>query len=256
LKLLRFRRFLRIFAVCLVKDEEDIIGYQLEHLIQQGISHILLIDNLSRDNTKAIAKKYAKEFPITILDDSEFAYYQARKINHYISLAYSLGANFILPVDIDEVWYSIDSSLTLKETIREYSGQNSIFVCQRRNFIPCPLDNIEKNPFLRIKHFDPATRIGPKVCFTRDRNATLTMGNHDVHNHNGSRIENVIAINHYPYRSFEQFKRKLRNGRLVLQSTNLPEGIGEHWRTLGALNDEEITEKYFEFLNKPTIRDE
>ena len=253
MKLLRFSR-LRIFAVCLAKDEEDIIGYQLEHLIQQGISHILLIDNLSKDNTKVIAKKYSKEFPVTILDDSEFAYYQARKMNYYISLAYSLGADFILPVDIDEIWHPIDSSFTLKEAIREYSGRNSIFECKRHNFIPSSLDGNEKNPFLRMKHFDPATRIGPKVCFTRDKSAILTMGNHEVHNHKGSRIGNVIGINHYPYRSFEQFKRKLQNGRLVLESTNLPEGIGVHWRTLGALNDDEIAEKWAEFLSTPTMR--
>lgn len=251
--MLRFGRSLKIFAICLVKDEEDVIGYQIEYLIEQGVSHILLADNLSSDNTRAIVKNYSKEFPITIIEDNEFAYYQAQKMNHFVSLAYSLGADFILPIDADEIWYSIDDSLTLSETINNNSSHKTIFECQRRNFIPSPLDGDEENPFLRIKHIDPTTRVGPKVGFTRDKQAHLIQGNHDVLNHNGSRIRDAIAINHFPYRSFEQFKRKLRNGRAVYESTDLPEGMGRHWRTLGALSDEDIAEKWNEILNPPTI---
>jgi glycosyltransferase involved in cell wall biosynthesis len=251
--MLRFGRSLRIFAVLLVKDEEDVIGYQIEYLIEQGVSHILLADNLSSDNTRAIAKGYSSRFPITIIEDNEFAYYQAKKMNKFVSLAYSLGADFILPIDADEIWYSIDKSLTLGETINKNSSRSTIFEGQRRNFIPSLMDGNEKNPFSRIKHIDATTRVGPKVGFTRDKRAHLIQGNHDVLNHKGSRIGGVIAINHFPYRSFEQFKQKLRNGRAVYESTDLSEDLGRHWRTLGSLSDEDIAKKWNEILNTPTI---
>jgi hypothetical protein len=49
-----------------------------------------------------------------------------------------------------------------------------------------------------------------------------------------------IVLRHYPYRTFEQTRAKVRHGRAALEATPYPAGTGFHWRELGAMDDEAL----------------
>ena len=46
-----------IVATILVKDEEDIIGSNIEHHINQGVTHFILTNNRSKYKTLQIVEK-------------------------------------------------------------------------------------------------------------------------------------------------------------------------------------------------------
>jgi len=49
---------MKLVMTLLVRDEEDIIGENIEFHIRQGVDFFLVMDNNSIDNTKNILKKY------------------------------------------------------------------------------------------------------------------------------------------------------------------------------------------------------
>jgi hypothetical protein len=56
-----------------------------------------------------------------------------------------------------------------------------------------------------------------------------------------------IALFHYPYRTLTQMSRKVRAGRAALEATNYSGGVGQHWRELGALDDDRLAEWWGEW---------
>jgi hypothetical protein len=59
-------------------------------------------------------------------------------------------------------------------------------------------------------------------------------GNHRVFNQIGNPVPGEavgLAIRHLPYRGAEHFLRKIETGGKALElATELPDGVGEHWR--------------------------
>ena len=48
----------KLIMTLLVRDEEDILEYNICHHLNQGVDHIIAIDNESIDQTPKILKKY------------------------------------------------------------------------------------------------------------------------------------------------------------------------------------------------------
>ena len=62
----------KIFAVMMVKDEIDIIGYNIEYLQTQNIDHIFVANNLSTDGTREKLLELSEQYNnITVFDDNE-----------------------------------------------------------------------------------------------------------------------------------------------------------------------------------------
>ncbi len=79
----------------------------------------------------------------------------------------------------------------------------------------------------------------------------IAQGNHEV-NINGSRAD-VLEIREFQYRTFEQFCRKVRNGKDAYDATNLPQDQGAHWRTYGAMTDDELTKEWETMTNRADV---
>jgi hypothetical protein len=62
-------------------------------------------------------------------------------------------------------------------------------------------------------------------------------------------------LRHFQFRNFEQFLKKLKNGKAAYDATDLPFYEGQHWREMGALGDDEIVLKWKEFMSRPLIYD-
>ena len=89
------------------------------------------------------------------------------------------------------------------------------------------------------------------VAFTRHDGSLITMGNHDVMSHPGKVDNESIGIKHYQYRSFDQFAKKMKNGKRVYDQTSMSPAIGSHWRKMGAWSDQQLSEWWENYISQP-----
>jgi len=228
----------KVFVVMMVKDEIDIIGYNIEYLQTQDIDYFYIANNLSTDGTKELLFELSKKYGnMTIFDDNRFAYYQSDKMNNWCNNCFKMGADIVIPIDADEIWYSKDSTKTLGRTLKETDAD--IFVANSTDYIPTINDPKNSNPILSMTHRKKNSDSFSAVAFKKYPGFYLEMGNHNVINHKGVRVQDLIGIRHYQYRSFDQFSRKVKNGKKVYDDTTLPTFIGSHWRKLGKMTEDE-----------------
>lgn len=218
-----------IWGITMVKNEADIVEQTIRHLLDQGVDHILAADNGSSDGTYELLLELSKTLPVHVIQDRELAYYQSEKMTWLADRVMEAGAEWIIPFDADEFWYGV--SAPLSEVLRSQKG-HTIELTKLYNVFP----SIE-GPSLRI---DPTPYWDLKVCFSRWENAVIKMGNHEVIAPGKQKL-NEAAIIHYPWRSKEQFTRKLRQGAKALEATDLPEDMGYHWRRNGDITIESAT---------------
>lgn len=227
-----------IVGITMVRDEADVISFTLAHLAAEGIDHFIVADNGSSDATRAHLEKFRDHgpVPLTILDDPEVGYYQAKKMSLLARRAHDLGASWVFPFDADELWYSPDGR-TCAEVLAEVE-EDKVYALEYKHW-PTGEGLEVLNPFVRLQWRDTAPAKLRKVVFRSHPDAELHMGNHDV-TRPGAAVRDVLEMRHFPYRSLAQFKRKVRNGRQAYEQSNLHVGYGTHWRQMGALSDDDL----------------
>lgn len=219
-----------VFGICMAKDEADIIGVTVSHMISQ-VDHVIVADNLSSDGTRDILNS----LPITVIDDPEPAYYQSKKMTDLAKVARNAGADWVVPFDSDEFWYSPFG--TIKEVLEDIQPQWLVATADLYDHVTSSEDNPEElNPVKRIGWRRNYKGVLPKVaCRYRD-DLIIEQGNHGASYKGGTTTQSgLLVIRHFPYRSHEQFIRKVRNGMAAYKATDLPEHAGAHWRDYGRL---------------------
>lgn len=238
-----------VIGITMVKNEEDILQYILDHLLTQDIDHIIVADNMSNDNTLLILESFNERFPgrFTILEDREPGYYQAQKMNSLMNKAVSQGADFILPFDADELWLAREADQTVGKVLR--SCRAEVFVAEVWNMVGIPEVG---NPLIDMSWRESRIKSLPSVAFKWESGCSLTQGNHDVL-HSGRRDYTSLWVRHYQYRSLSQLKLKVRQGKEAYDATDLPEGEGFHWRNKGALSDDRIRLEWEEHISQSDL---
>lgn len=238
----------------MVKNEEDVIEHNIEWLQSQDIDHIFVANNMSTDNTKNILKSLSEKYNnITIIYDNQFAYEQATKMNKWINMCYEMGADIIIPIDADEIWYSKIPEKTLGQVLKENCEGDCVFEATAIDFIPTENDLNTDNPFESMIYMKANSDSFQSVAFTKHLNSSITMGNHSVNNHpgNSNMIRNLIGIKHYQYRSFDQFVRKMRNGKNVMEQSSQPSFMCSHWRERGSMSKDQLLEWWNNYTSQP-----
>jgi len=251
------------WAVGMARDEGDIIEHTMYHLAANGAAGIIIADNLSKDDTKQKIEK-AKEniaiyFPktkIVILEDNILAYKQSEKMTHLASLARMHGAQWIIPFDIDEIWYSPSGTLQKAFEILTDDGTDAYKALYTNHSIT-EFDQQALSPFhsMQWKWNLPTNH---KSCFrfrNTDSFVRISNGNHFIQ-HNGWDIgtkiktaiddyghdkiivgPQLIQIRHFQWRSLDHFIKKVLNAyeacKALEQNEDLYNGAAwaEHFRS-------------------------
>jgi hypothetical protein len=235
-----------IVGITMVRDEADVVGTVLRHLVEEGVDHLIVADNLSTDDTPAILLQLVSEgAPLTVVQDDEVGYYQARKMSWLAFTAHSMGADWVLPFDADEVWYGLNG--TIAESLAQVDdGVNIVraggwdhVVRHDSGGTPFATWNCPP-PFSCWRR--PQMQQLAKVAFRAHPRASLHMGNHDVNLPGSPETDarGVLEFRHFQYRSLEQMTRKLRNGRQAYEASDIHPMHGTHWRAGGLKSDAEL----------------
>lgn len=216
----------QVFGICMCRDAEDIIGYIVEHMIAE-VDHVIVADNLSIDQTRLILNEFGSK--ITLLEDNDPAYRQSEKMTHLATVAKKLGAEWVVPFDADEWWYSDHGRIA--DVIKE--NNYCINVAPLHDHVPTGVDSDDPNPMRRIgwrrSYVNPLHKVACRV--TDD--LIIEMGNHNAtyKTHFPTYGLGLLKVRHYPYRTPEQFVDKAVVGAMALEMTDLPYEMGEHWRS-------------------------
>lgn len=229
---------MNIWAITMIKNEQDIIAWNVAHLLHQDIDGVLIADNMSTDKTPDILHSMELSYMgrVRVYQDKEVGYYQSEKMTNLARTARNLGADFIVPFDADELWYSQTPGQTVGAMIRS-SRQPVVGVPMWNHYCTKQDDLSDPNPFTRMKYRHVDQNPLDKVAFEwTDQKFVIGQGNHNLYidgkNMPGEAIG--IGIRHFPYRSAEHFLQKVQQGEKAYAATNLPYEMGRHWRSYGA----------------------
>lgn len=228
-----------VWAVAMVRDEADMIETVVRHLLAQGVARVVVADNLSTDGTHEILQRLALTHPVTVLVDRVVEYYQAEKMTILARGAARAGAEWVIPFDADEIWLSPTG------TLADWLAQCDAAVVQAPmfNHVPTPGDDAdEPDPARRLRWRKTEANRLHKVAFRAHRRARLAYGNHGVAR--AGRRTSGLEVRHFPYRSEEQFVRKLRQGSDALFASDLSDQVGKHWRGLGSRDDDALRQAW------------
>ena len=259
----------QVWAITMVKNEQDIIGYNLAHLIAEGVDGIIVADNMSSDNTPHILSSIAQRAPIPVIvtQDLDPAHYQSRKMTNLAAMASThFERGWIVPFDADELWYCFGGQ-SIAAALRDCP--HPIVGVEMWNHFETNHDRCHPNPFVSMP-WRSANRNGlDKVAYLYNPNLIIGEGNHIMLDQDKSPVPGDainLGIRHFPYRGADHFVRKVdQGGRALAAATELPVSVGVHWRQYKESLDESGAEalkqhymKYFYFADPETngmIRD-
>lgn len=222
-------------ALMLVRDEADIIGTTVRHLLSQ-VEEVLVLDNLSRDGTSDILHALAQETGrVQVIPDPEPAYWQSRKLTALAAEALARGHAWAVPCDADEVWYSAQGRVG--DLLADLGPAVYVVTALVYDHVPTGADPAgELDPVRRIGWRRPEPCPLPKVACRLAPGLVIEQGNHGAHYPGPvTRAENVLAVRHFPNRSEDRFLAKARVGAEAYRLTDLPYEVGRHWRDYGQI---------------------
>lgn len=257
---------MKVMAVTMVKDEVDIIGATLRHMIEQT-DGVIIADNGSTDGTYDVIMDVFAEYRGAgkdngLLVDKEVAYYQSAKMTNLAEIAtVDFDAAWVIPFDADEWWVSPWG--TLAEYISADDERVRVHEAWLFDHVATGIDVYDPNPVRRLQWRRSERARLPKVAFRRreDEEFTIHQGNHGVTLPSDDETAWMTAagflrIHHFPYRSIDQMIRKVRNGARAYAATEgLREDDGAHWRKWGEFTDEQIADVFrtWYYREDPTL---
>jgi hypothetical protein len=225
-----------VWAVTMVRDEADVIGTVVEHMLGQ-VDHVIVADNMSRDETRAILNGLAAGCDrLAVVDDLDPAYEQSRKMTTLANLAREGGAEWVIPFDADEIWRTA-SGARIADCLPPVDRPTVAPAAIVNHWATGDDDPAEPDPIRRLRWRDAQPARLHKVAVSTHEGLTVEMGNHQATygGHVPAALWGLLEVHHFPYRSPGQMVRKATQGAEALRLTDLPDEVGAHWRNYADL---------------------
>jgi glycosyltransferase involved in cell wall biosynthesis len=228
-----------VFGIAMVKDEADVVAATAGNMLAQ-VDEVIVADNASTDGTRDILAG----LDVTVVDDPDPAYYQSRKMSRLAAMALERGARWVVPFDADEWWCSPWG--TLAEVLAKHDPDYGIVKADVYDFVATGWDPPEfevPDPTRRLQWRRREPLELNKVACRAVCGLVIEQGNHWARHPVPARFtdHSPLLVRHYPYRSVDQFVRKVRNGAAAYRATEgLDAEMGGHWRRWGEFDDEQL----------------
>jgi len=186
-----------IAALMMFKDEADILPHWFNSWIEKGVDKFYLCDNGSTDGSADIVNEYSKKADIYLTQSSRNDFPQRDVVNELKIKALNDGFDLLFPVDADE---TLSLSATPFYTIRDW-------IALLNEYHPaywCAEYRYKNNMPNGVSWFEPEHR---KVFGRFRPHWNISIGNHCIEGKIGMQ-EDEVCLNHFQYRSWEQFRRK------------------------------------------------
>ena len=230
--------------ITMVKDEEDIILFNLIWHYSLGFRKFFIIDNLSQDKTVERIHLFAKQYDdaeVFVLHDPIIAHYQGKKVTGACRFIMSLWSDleWLALVDGDEFLYPskpIDEILSSTEK----NTQAIIVPKSIYSLVTGDLTNDDDFFYKRIQNRKPLSHISNKVIMRASLQFDVSQGNHRLLDDNGKEIKNYhysnnLSFREFPIRSHNQYLNKIINGGQAVskaKQAGFNEVGGSHWEAV------------------------
>ncbi len=238
----------------LVRNEQDIVRENLDFHYKSGVDFVVATDNLSTDSTPDILREYEKQGRLHMIREEQDDYSQDIWVTRMAQLACTrFQADWIINNDADEFWWPVSGNL--KTALSEYGTKIGVVVCPRLNFVCRPVCG--DVPFWEVmvyRQTDPKNELGrplpPKVCHRGSPAVEVGMGNHNVNNVEGERVQSKdIEILHFPIRSWKQLITKVQYGGAALnRNKSFSTAVIKRWRMQYEMMQRGMLNEYFQNL--------
>jgi hypothetical protein len=233
-----------VWAVCMAKNEEDVIGHSVRHMLGQGVDGVIVVDNCSTDGTKSVLDRIADEDErLHVGFDAEPGFHQGMKTSYLAHLAWRAGADWVLPFDADEFWFAdggtVADRLAAIVDDRVWGDYRTVY--------PRPEDGRLKLDSGHPVQVDREPTPWRKIAFRARRWAWVGEGNHDLRDL-GPQPSVELHMLHYSCRSLVQYSRKATDGVAALEAAGMDETIATHWRSWTGLTAAEQSDRWGAYL--------
>lgn len=259
---------IRLVMTILVRNESDIIEENIRFHAAQGVDAFVVMDNHSDDGTREILSELQSDYDLTIIDQTEQNYQQAKWMTELAFIAANqIGADLVISNDADEFWLATpgtqlkdhlcpnDSVVTVKRhnmVLTESVLQQNYHYSQAKFMVKNPIDYADQTQGYEAMSM-LLIKISPKTIINPYGLIRLKGGNHRA-KHGwkwaNARTESGIRVFHYPIRSYERFEQNIINRKRLLETTNA--GMGPHYRRWVQLyNNGKLEEEFSQFILTP-----
>lgn len=251
----------KITMTFLVRNEEDIIEQNILYHHSQGIDSFIVMDNRSTDNTASIVRNLSRDIDIEYIYQSQDDYNQAEWVTEMARAAFFRHkADWVINNDADEFWKAASGSL--KDFVASVPADVGVLRLQRHNAVLCCDDGDrltatvhpeEADTFERLSVNNMGLPLLGKCIHRASGSVCVAQGNHSVDGIDGQIVDvDGAYILHYPHRSLEQYKQKIRlGGAAYNRNTTLPASMGATWREHYRLLETGEIDRFWHGLCRP-----
>jgi hypothetical protein len=225
-----------IAAVATIRNEVDIVGLTIPHLIAQGVELILVAD-ASTDGTQDL---YAQWPQVCVYSDHDTHHYQPHWINALTAKAAEQGADWVVPFDADEFWGTEDGT-PLARFLR---------------WVPPEVGAITADcyQYVGMEYRQPDPGFWGKVAVRPSPTLLIANGNHSATGVAGAQVRGGLVVREVQFRSLAHLNEKSRD-RVERLDPSLPVTDGAHQRVLDAMTPEGRRSAWEERVASATVYD-
>ncbi|MEH3055546.1 MAG: glycosyltransferase family 2 protein [Patulibacter minatonensis] len=246
----------RVIAITRSFNEVDIVEHSIRWMLTQ-VDHIIVGDN-SSDGSRELLRDLEQTGRVTVVHDTAPNFAQAEILTAFAKSAREdRGAEWIVPFDLDERFFAAEG--TIAEQLAALPAE--ILKVQVPNLTHCVTtedDSGQRDPFRAMQWRSVEQLPLRKVVVRAHPGLRLAHGNHDA-SFDGvtfaPELSGVLEARHFPYRSPEQFAKRVIGAYGQLKASGLPRTHGQHMHEYGELYEAHGLEGLHEWFRNGMLFD-
>ena len=218
-----------ITGISIIKDEADIVGQTVRHMLHE-LDNLIIMDHGSEDGTSDILRDIESSFPdrVSVIYNDSPEFKQDIYMTGLAKIAGESGAEWVVPFDADEIWFSPEGRL--RDLLEGVPDRVGVVQATMYDHYVTDMDEPNGNPFESMVWRKKTPGVLPKVACRWRPSLYIHQGNHNANYEFLTHAEPYpIEIRHFPYRSAEQMVKKATNGSRGLRNAGTSEDVGGHW---------------------------